>query len=409
MSTLANSLSQASRRFVAGYATLTAITFLAAAGAPTPIYRLYQESFGLTPLAITLIFGAYAATMVVALLTVARLSDFVGRRPMVFAALALNTVALVLFLGAGSGAALVVARATQGVATGIALASLGAMIADATPVAAATLNSVTAFIGLAMGALGAGALVAYAPWPRQLVYVLLIDVTLVQMIVLAFAPETASRRAGAWSVARPNLALPVCAVGAMLKLFPLTLSAWGLGGFYLSLMPSVVVAATGVRSPLTGAAMVAALMLTGGASVLASRGLAAPTAIRGSSALLAIGIVATVGAIAAGSPASMFAGAMIAGVGFGASYGAALRTLFPLAAGHERAGLLSAYFVMSYVVFALPAILAGLAVPHFGLVATALGYGVVLAVAALVTLAIELARRPRAEAPSPLASSQSAV
>jgi hypothetical protein len=205
------------------------------------------------------------------------------------------------------------------------------------------------------------------------------------------------------------LALPACAVGAMLKLFPLTLSAWGLGGFYLSLMPSVVVAATGVRSPLTGAAMVAALMLTGGASVLASRGLAAPTAIRGASALLAIGIVATVGAIAAGSPAGMFAGAMIAGVGFGASYGAALRTLFPLAAGHERAGLLSAYFVMSYVVFALPAILAGLAVPHFGLVATALGYGVVLAVAALVTLAIELARRPRAEAFSPLASSQSAV
>jgi hypothetical protein len=128
----------------------------------------------------------------------------------------------------------------------------------------------------------------------------------------------------------------------MLRLFPLTLSGWALGGFYLSLTPSLVVTATGVHSPFVGAGVVSALMLSGGISVLALRGLPAPVAVLTASLLLAIGIALTMVAIFAGSPAGMFFGTIIAGVGFGCSYGAALRTLLPLAASHERAGLLSA-------------------------------------------------------------------
>ena len=111
--------------------------------------------------------------------------------------------------------------------------------------------------------------------------------------------------------------------------------------------------------------------------------------MRASAALLAVGIVITLFAIAAGSPAGMVCGTIVAGVGFGASYGASLRVLLPLASAHERAGLLSAYFVESYLAFALAAIAAGLAAPRFGLVTTALFYGSALALSALVTLAVE--------------------
>jgi hypothetical protein len=61
----------------------------------------------------------------------------------------------------------------------------------------------------------------------------------------------------------------------------------------------------------------------------------------------------------------------------------------PHASGHERAGLLSAYFVESYLAFALPAIAAGLAAPRLGLVATALIYGSTLPLSAIVTLVVE--------------------
>jgi hypothetical protein len=181
----------------------------------------------------------------------------------------------------------------------------------------------------------------------------------------------------------------------MARLFPLTLSAWALGGFYLSLMPSLMIEATGIRSPLFGGAVVSTLMLSGGLSSFAMRALDAKKTVRASAALLAAGIVLTLFAIAAGSPGGMFCGTVIAGVGFGASYGASLRVLLPLASSHERAGLLSAYFVESYLAFALPAIAAGLAAPRFGLVTTALVYGSTLALSALVTLAVEtVAERP---------------
>jgi MFS family permease len=397
MSTIAATVEArpASRSLTAVYATVTAITFSAASAAPTPIYRFYHEVLGLTPFTITFIFAVYSFTMIAAFLTIARLSDYVGRKPMIVLALGLNAVALLLFFVAGSAGALVAARAVQGIATGIALATLGALIADTAPQWAATLNSVTAFMGLALGALISGMFVTFAPWPTHLVYAVLLGVTLGEMVILAWVAETTSRKAGAWSGIRPKLTVPKAAAAAMARLFPLTLSAWALGGFYLSLMPSLMIAATGVRSPLIGAAVVSALMVSGGLSSYATRALEAGTTVRASSASLAIGIVLTLFAIAAGSPMGMVFGTIVAGAGFGASYGASLRVLLPLASAHERAGLLSAYFVESYLAFTLPAIAAGLAAPQFGLVTTALFYGSALALSALVTLAVETAAMRR--------------
>jgi Major Facilitator Superfamily len=373
------------------FATATAITFSTVAGAPTPVYRFYREALGLTPFTITLIFAVYSLTMIAAFLTVARLSDYVGRKPMILAALGLNAVALILFFVAESAGTLIVARAVQGVGTGIALATLGALITDTTPKWAATLNSVTAFMGLALGALIAGVFVTFAPSPTHLVYAALLGVTLAEMLALPLIVETTSRKPGAWIGMKPKLTVPKAAAAAMARLFPLTLSAWALGGFYLSLMPSLMIEATGIRSPLVGAAVVSALMISGGLASLASRTFDAGKTVRASAALLAIGIVLTLFAIAAGSTAGMVFGTIVAGAGFGASYGSSLRVLLPLAAAHERAGLLSAYFVESYLAFALAAIAAGLAAPHFGLVTTALFYGSALALSALVTLAVETA------------------
>src|SRR5271170_922832 len=174
----------ASRSLTAVYATLTAITFSTVAGAPTPIYRFYHEVLGLTPFTITLIFAVYSFTMIAAFLTIARLSDYVGRKPMILLALGLNAIALLLFFVAGSAGTLILARAVQGVATGIALATLGALLADTAPQWAATLNSVTAFMGLALGALISGMFVTFAPWPTHLVYAVLLGVTLAEMVIL---------------------------------------------------------------------------------------------------------------------------------------------------------------------------------------------------------------------------------
>src|SRR5215831_19221535 len=68
---------------VTAFGIVTAITFIATSSAPTPLYRLYQQGFDLSPLLLTVIFAAYAFSLLAALLTVGSLSDHVGRRPVV--------------------------------------------------------------------------------------------------------------------------------------------------------------------------------------------------------------------------------------------------------------------------------------------------------------------------------------
>jgi hypothetical protein len=91
--------------------------------------------------------------------------------------------------------------------------------------------------------------------------------------------------------------------------------------------------------------------------------------------LLALGVAVTLTGVTRQSAAIMLLGTLIAGVGFGSGYSGTFRTLLPLAAEHERAGLLAAYFVESYLAFAVPAVLAGLGAPVLGLILTSKLYG----------------------------------
>ena len=63
-----------------------------------------------------------------------------------------------------------------------------------------------------------------------------------------------------------------------------------------------------------------------------------------------------------------------------------MRTVMPHAEAHERAGLLSAFYVEGYLSFSLPAILTGLVAPLAGLPLAADVYGTVVIVLALGSL-----------------------
>jgi hypothetical protein len=143
-------------------------------------------------------------------------------------------------------------------------------------------------------------------------------------------------------------------------------------------MPTLVAVATGIRSPFIGALVVSALMFTAAIMVFALRGLSPQRLVSMAALAMAAGVAVTLGGIHMQSAVVMIGGTMLAGVGFGAAYAGILRTLLPMAGAHERAGLLAAYFVESYLIFAVPAIIAGLAAPVLGLVWTGEIYGMVL-------------------------------
>ena len=207
-------------------AVVTAITMSASGAAPTPLYHQYQEHFLLTPFMITIIFATYVLCLLFALLTVGSLSDYVGRRPSILAALALNVAAMIVFMTAGSAAALIGARAIQGFATGLALTTLAATILDTDNERAPLLNSITVFVGLSVGTLGAGALVTFAPAPDQLVFAVLLLLSLVEALILWFMPETATTKPGALGSLLPHVHVPKVARATFAAVSPVNIAAW---------------------------------------------------------------------------------------------------------------------------------------------------------------------------------------
>lgn len=375
------------------FLAITLLSFLAASTAPTPLYHLYQEQLQFSAAVLTLIFSVYALSLLVALLTVGSLSDYLGRKPVIFVAVLLNIVAMLLFIYADSVTWLISARVLQGFATGMATAVLSATLLDTDRQQGPLINSVAPLLGMALGGLGCGLLAEFAPAPLHLTYWLLLGLFAIQAIYVWRLPESVSPQPGAWASLRPTVHVPVQARSTLWRVLPLNTATWALGGFFASLAPSLVRAATGSTSNLIGGSTVAALTMTGAIMIFTLRNRPVTLALRLGASTLPAGVMLIVLGVHSASLLLFFVGTLVAGCGFGAGFLGAVRSLVPLALPHERAGLMSAFLVLSYLAFCLPSLLAGNLARAFGLVATTDGYAAVLLILSLGALFTMLRER----------------
>ena len=388
-----------SHRANLAFLVITVLTFLAASSAPTPLYQVYQDNLHFSAAMLTVIFGVYAVSLLAALLTVGSLSDHLGRKPVIFTALLLNILAMLLFINADSTAYLIAARALQGFATGMATAVLSATLLDTDRLRGPMLNSLAPLLGMASGGLGSGLLVEYAPRPTQLIYLTMLALMVGQALYVWRLPETVSRIPGALKSLAPTLHVPEQARRALWLAMPLNVAVWALGGFFSSLAPSLVRAATGSTSHLIGGGLVAVVTLSGAVMIYSLRDRPADKVMRLSAVLLAVGVALLLVAVQSASLPLFFAASVIAGFGFGGGFMGSVRSIVGLALPHERAGLMSAFYVLSYLAFCLPALLAGNLSHVYGLIVTTDGYGAVLillALGALVGLLMQDSARARA-------------
>src|SRR5271167_1911239 len=214
------------------------ISFLAGSSAPTPLYALYQAQWGLSPIGVTIIFGIYAISVLTALLFVGRLSDHLGRRPVLIAATAVQAATMVIFATASGVGDLVLARIIQGLATGAAVGAIGAGMIDLNKERGATANAIAPAFGTATGGMLSGYLVQYLPAPTHLVYAVLGVIFVLQGIGVALMADTIAPARGALASLKPKLHLPAAARGPLLLALPILMATWSLAGFYGSLGPT---------------------------------------------------------------------------------------------------------------------------------------------------------------------------
>jgi MFS family permease len=372
------------------------VSLLAASSAPTPLYAVYQQRWSFSPITTTIVYGVYALTVLASLLTLGRLSDYVGRRPVLLTALAVQVAAMVVFATAGGVDGLLIARVIQGLSTGAALGAIGAAMLDIDTERGALANAMSPGLGSGSGALLSALLVQYLPAPTHLVYLALIGVFAVQAAGVALLRETVTASRVPAAALVPEVRLPRSVRGPILAAAPVVFAAWALGGLYGALGPALVHALTGSASVVLGGGSLTLLTVTAVISVYVLRRAPARRVMLTGIAALVAGVAITLVALGTGSAALFFAGTAVSGIGFGSGFQGGIRTVVPAAAPHERAGVLSLLFTVSYLGLGVPAVAAGfLAVHGAGLTGAARDYGAALIVlAAFAFAALSRSRRP---------------
>jgi disulfide bond formation protein DsbB len=237
--------------------------------------------------------------------------------------------------------------------------------------------------------------VQWLPAPEHLIYLALLGVLAVQTVGVALMPETVTSRPGALTSLRPQFALPPAARRPLLVAIPALLATWAMGGFYGSLGPALVRRITGSNSHVYAGSPLFVLAACAGFGVLALMRTPPRTLMLLGTAALVVGVGVTLLA-AVSSTTAFFLATVVAGIGFGAAFQGAFRSVAMVAGPHERAGVLSVLFVVSYVAFGGPAIAAGVLAEETGdIMTTARYYGAAVMVLAAVAFLALL--RPTAE------------
>ncbi len=376
-----------------------AVTFPAISAVPSPLYTLYQDMWGFSDSTLTEVFAIYVLALLTSLLVFGALSDHIGRRPVLLGAILLEALSLVLFLAANGVAGLALARVIQGLATGVALSTLSAVIVDLQPEHAprrsGVINGVAPLAGLALGALGCGLLIQLAPWPTSLVFIFLLIALAVSAVAVWLSPETSTLQPGARRSLVPKVGLPPHLRSRFVSLLPIMIAGWALGGLYLSLGPSIAATFLDSQSYLTGAVVVTALCGTGAVMVFVLRRREPLSVIRFAAGWLAAGLFLSLIGLQLELAALAIAGTVVSGVGFGASALGSFGALVNMAEPDTRGELFAFAYVLSYIAFSLPAVAGGFAADRFGLHATALVYGAVILALSALAFFTSKQRHPR--------------
>lgn len=346
-------------------AALALMLLFNSANLPAPLYIIYKERLHLSPITQSLIFAAYVLGTVAALVFLGRLSDQVGRRPVLFGAILLAAVSTLLFVFAGDTTMLYAARAVSGLANGLIATACTAWILELAPSdkksAAAPLAVAANIAALGMAPLLSGLLAQFAPGPLLLPYLvylagLLPPYLLVWTIHETVRPPKPLAQLSLW----PRIGVPPDAMAQFVAPAVTAFVAFALMGFYSSLVPGVLQRSLHIDNHAVGGAVICFMFGSGVLALAVLWRLTSRAAMFAALALLIPGVVILVLAENLASLALLLVATAIGGASGALGYRASLQTINEIAPEDRRAETVGALLLACYAGISLPIIGVGI-------------------------------------------------
>ncbi|MFF0232728.1 MFS transporter [Micromonospora sp. NPDC005254] len=360
-----------SRRHGRGFwvIALAFLTAMAFGTVPAPLYPLYMARDDFSTFMVTIVFASYAVGVVISLLLAGHVSDWVGRKKILIPALVLELVAAALFLGDASLPVLLVARLVSGLGIGMITATATAYLQElhaahrpgASRQRFEVVSTAANIGGLGVGALVAGVLAQYVHAPLRTPYLVFAVLLTVSIVAVAATPETVEERLvkptyrpQRISADHGDRAGYVAAAGA-------GFASFAVFALFTSVAPGFVAGALHLPSRALGGAVVFAVF--GGAAVAqtVTNRLPAPAKVRLGLLAQAVGMPVVLVGMHTASLTAFLVGGVVAGVGAGVLFKAAVGMVAAMATPARRGEALAGLFLIAYLGMSLPAVGIGIA------------------------------------------------
>ena len=372
----------------------------------TPLYPIYQHTFGISQLTITIIYAVYVVGNLTVLFLFGRLSDQIGRRVTSILAFGLTLLSAAVFLLSQGAPGLSIGRAINGFAAGLGAGALTAWIAELEPqknrARAAVIASSGNLGGLAVGGVVSGLLAQYAAAPLRIVFVIYIATLIVVGMLLLRVRETVENRVESISKLdlHPRIGVPAAIRFAFIAPACMAFAAFALGGFFSALTPGLITRELHLSNVAIVGSVVTLFFTAACLTAVSTWKLSSWAAMFCGAVAVFPAVGLLIGAEASRSITLLLVASAVGGAAMALSYRGSLQVLNEIAPQDKRAEVVSAYLLMCYLGNSLPVL-------GVGLLATTLkppqaheifaGVVAVLALAAILTGAFGRKRQRQRE------------
>lgn len=334
---------------------------------PTPLYALYQARDGFPTLMITVIFAAYGFGVMGGLFFAGHISDHLGRRRILVAAVLAEVVSCLMFIFLKDVASLLIARFICGAGIGALTSTATAHLSELRSVGAPDEDGRRASLvasavntgGLALGPLVGGLLTEWWPHPLTLPFLVFLVALLLVGVIAVSVPETVAipEQRPAYRPQRVSVSPEVR--GEFIASGLAAAGAFAVLGFFTSLTGSVLGEVMHQHSRLVIGLVVFGTMGASSVSQVVLYALRPRLKLQAGMALIVAGLVVVAVGTMVGSLPLYAIGGVVAGAGIGLIFASSIAAANRMADPARRGETVAGMFLAAYAGITVPVIACG--------------------------------------------------